>query len=155
MGTKGRFDEVIEADTANMSVTDGGLAVYDSDRGKWLSASKTYFEFAKKGNAKGMYLSVLGDLDDSGDSFIPGKNATITSVFCASKAGEVSQGFEVHKNGSSIYAFAYDGVTRRYVNTDLNLDITATDNIQIYVAVGATTTKNPFCRLEVGWRYDI
>ncbi len=155
MGTKGTFDEVTEADMSNLATTDGGIAVYDDTRGKWMSASKTYFEFARKGVSKGMYLNTLGELDDADDGFTPGKNAVIVSVFCRSKSGNKSQDFEIHKNGVSIFSFSYDGVTRRYTNKDLSLDISATDTIQVYTKVPGTGTRNCFCRLEVGWKYDI
>ena len=125
----------------------------DINRDKWLSTSKHSFEFAKKGTSKGMYLPLLGDLDGSDDFYIPGMKATIMRLFCKSNSGNNSAGFELKKNGSVLYEFAYDGVLY-HIDENLDFDIEPHDEIQIYVKKGSTGVNNTICKIVIAWRYD-
>jgi hypothetical protein len=129
---------------------------YDDTRSVWLSAAKHTFEFARKGSAKGMYLPLLGDLDDSDDVYMAGKQAVIVSVFCRSKWGDDSAGFEIRKNENIIYEFYYDGYgSKLYVNSSLNFNIDSYDKIQVYVKKAGSGVINTVCRIETAWGYDI
>jgi hypothetical protein len=127
---------------------------YDSNRGKWLSTNKDVFEFARKGAANGMHLPLLGDLDDVDDVYMTGTNATITSIFCRSKAGFDYKSFEIRKNSDLLFEFGYSG-SRLYINKSLNLDVDEYDEIQVYVKQSGPTVINTVCRLDINWRYDV
>lgn len=166
MGVKGVFREHT---TSNISYGEGpdvndmiwidnstGIIYnYDSERASWLSSSRHTFEFARKGSAKGMYIPLLGDLDDIEDVYVAGKSAAIVSVFCRSRAGDKNMGFEIRKNGVSIYDFYYDGTSRLYSNDSLNFNLTLDDQIQVYVKLMGTGVLNTVCRIETAWRYDL
>ena len=145
-----------EGDMTWIDNNSGIIYNFDDTRGKWMSASRNVFEYARKGTAKGMYIPLLGDLDDSDDVYISIKNAIIVSIFCRSMGGDVNAEFELRKNGEMIYEFEYDGSNNRnYINTNLNLDINIYDKIQVYVNNVGSGTRNVVCRVETAWRYDI
>jgi len=135
--------------------TTGLIYNYDNTREFWLSASKHRFEFARKGSANGMYIPLLGDLDDSEDVYMPAQESMVTSISCRSNSGNKDQGFEIRKNGSLLYEFYYDGTKRRYVNNSLSFSISVSDRIQVYVKKQGQGVKNTVCRVETAWRYDI
>ncbi len=129
---------------------------YDDTRSKWMSAAKHVFEFARKGAAKGMYIPLLGDLDNSDDVYMLGKSSVIVNVFCRSHTGDKNMGFEIRKNGDLLYEFYYDGSdNRRFSNDALSYDIEAYDKIQVYVKQMGSGVGNTVCRLETAWRYDV
>ena len=129
---------------------------YDDVRSKWLSTNRSIFSFARKGNASGMYIPLLGDLDAADDAYSPNKDSTIVSVFCRSQSGAEDKGFEIRKNGSSIYSFDYDGSgSLTYTNTDIDLNIDSADRLQVYVVKNGGNVINTICRIEMAWRYDI
>jgi len=129
---------------------------YDDSRNKWLSAAKHKFEYARKGSAKGMYIPLLGDLDDTDDVYMSGQASTIIGVFCRSKAGDNNMGFEIRKNGAMIYEFYYDGSNnKRYINNYLNFNIEEYDKIQVYIKQMGSGARNTVCRIETAWRYDV
>ena len=136
--------------------TTGLMYNYDAVRGKWLSAAKHTFEYARKGSAKGMYIPLLGDLDDTDDVYMSAKSSTIVSVFCRSRAGDKGMGFEIRKNGSMIYEFYYDDSNnRRFSNSNLDFDIESYDKIQVYIKKMGSGARNTVCRIETAWRYDV
>lgn len=129
---------------------------YDTVRQKWLSTEKPVFEYARKGASKGVYLPLLGDLDDVEDVYMPSRPSTIVSVFCRSKSGDVYTEFELRKNGTTIYTFGYNGnINRVFLSNNLNLNIEITDKLQVYVTKSTTSVSNTVCRVETAWRYDI
>jgi hypothetical protein len=129
---------------------------YDAARNKWLSAEKPVFEYARKGAAKGIYLPLLGDLDDVDDVYMPNRSSTILGIFCRSKAGDLYADFELKKNSVTIYTFSYGGNTDRvFLTNSLNLNIEPMEKIQVYVAKSSTAITNTVCRVETAWRYDI
>lgn len=166
MGIKGVFKEHTTSNISysnNPNVGDviwidnstGIIYNYDAYREAWLSASRHTFEFARKGTAKGMYVPLLGDLDDIGDVYVSGKTASIVSVFCRSHKGDKNMGFEIRKNGVSIYDFYYDGTSRQYTNDNLDFKLTPEDQIQVYVKQMGVGVLNTVCRIETAWRYDV
>lgn len=129
---------------------------YDESRNKWLSAAKHIFEYARKGAAKGMYIPLLGDLDDTDDAYMTGKSATMVGIFCRSKWGDESAEFEVRKNGVMLYEFAYDGSNkRRHINNNLDFSISEYDQLQVYIKPVGIGAQNTICRIETAWRYDV
>lgn len=136
--------------------TTGIIYNYDDTRDIWLSAAKHTFEFARKGASDGMYIPLLGDLDDSDDVYMAGKSAVIVSVFCRSKSGEESKGFEIRKNGNLLYEFYYNGSgTLVFINDELNYNIEVYDKIQVYTKKEGKAVNNTVCRVETAWRYDL
>jgi hypothetical protein len=128
---------------------------FDEVRDKWLSTNRNVFSFARKGNSRGMYIPLLGDLDAVDDVYMPGKDSTIIGVFCKSNSGDESKGFEIRKNGTAIYTFSYDGSgSLTYSNSDLDLNINASDTIQVFVKKDGGNVINTICRIETAWRYD-
>lgn len=145
-----------EGDMTWIDPNTGLIFNYDTSRGKWLSAAKHVFEYARKGSAKGMYVPLLGDLDDSDDVYMPAKSSTIVSIFCRSMDGDISAEFEVKKNGTMLYEFVYGGSNdRRHINNNLDFDIDLYDKLQVYIKPVGTGTRNVVCRIETAWRYDI
>jgi len=135
-----------------MDPSSGIIFNYDDERGKWLSASKDVFEFARKNASYGMYLPVLGDLDDVEDVYTFRRNATVTGIICRSKQGDMSKLFTVRVNGVVVLNFQY--VNGLYTNAYLDIDVSAMDELQVYIGAGAFV-KNTVCRIEFSWRYDI
>lgn len=133
-----------------------GSITYNLDltRNKWLSSSKRKFEFARKGNSKGMYIPLLGDLDGIDDVYTPEKPSTVTGIYCRSASGNNDKDIHIRKNGSNIYTFNYSG-SLVYINNDLDFDIEITDMIQVFVDRSGSNIKNTVCRIEYAWRYDI
>lgn len=129
---------------------------HDDTRTKWLSAAKHTFEYARKGSVRGMYIPLLGDLDDAEDVYMPGKSAVIVAIFCRSMSGNKSAEFEIRKNGAMLYEFVYDGSNnRRHINTNLDYNVEVYDKLQVYVKPVGTATRNVVCRIETAWRYDV
>ncbi|HLD90949.1 MAG TPA: hypothetical protein VI911_08055 [Patescibacteria group bacterium] len=129
---------------------------YDVVRTKWLSAEKPVFEYARKGAAKGVYLPLLGDLDDTDDVYMPNRPSTVLGIFCRSKSGDAYTEFALKKNTATIYTFSYNGnADRTFLINDLNLNIEPTDKIQVYVSKSSSAIINTVCRVETAWRYDI
>lgn len=126
---------------------------FDSVRNIWVSAHRSLFSFARKGNSDGMYLPLLGDLDSVDDVYMPGSEATIISAFCRSVSGNVNKEFEIRVGGTSVYSFSYPG-SLTYNNNTLNIPIGIQDKVQVYVVKEGDNIKNTMCRLEVAWRYD-
>lgn len=126
---------------------------FDNLRQKWLSTTKDAFEFARKGPASGMYIPLLGDLDNADDVYITGYPATIVGVFCRSKDGKTSKVFDVLRNGAPIYSFSYDH-TYTHTNNNLDIDIDANDEINFYVSSGKDKVKNTVCRVILARRYE-
>lgn len=135
-----------------MDPSSGIIYNYDDERSKWLSASKDVFEFARKNASSGMYIPVLGDLDDVEDVYTFRRSATITGIMCRSKIGNMSKGFTIKINGSNVLQFNY--VNGTYNNPRLDVDVNAMDEIQVYIN-GGDYVKNTVCRIEFAWRYDI
>lgn len=135
-----------------MEPSSGIIYNHDEERNKWLSASKDVFEFARKNASSGMYIPVLGDLDDVEDVYTFRRDATITGIICRSKLGYMSKGFIVKVSGANVLAFNY--VNGVYSNAALNIDVSAMDEIQVYIGDGPYI-KNTVCRIEFAWRYDI
>lgn len=127
---------------------------YDNTRSKWLSTSKDRFEFARKGAANGMYIPLLGDLDDQEDVYMTGYDATIISVFCRSKDGNEDKTFEIRKNGTDIFHFHYDS-SLSYIDNNLNIDIAPLDEINLYVSGSGKKVRDTVCRIEIARRHDI
>lgn len=129
---------------------------FDNVRNYWLSTSKHEFEFARNGNADGMYLPLMGDLYDVEDAYVLPYNAVITGVWCRSKLGETSKSFDIRINGATAFTFAYDGSGNRlYINNDLNIAVESLDEINIYVSKDGDAAKNTVCKLETSRRFDI
>ncbi len=136
--------------------TTGLMYNYDNVRGKWLSAAKHMLEYARKGASDGMYLPLLGDLDDTDDVYMTGQSSVIVNVFCRSRVGNKNKGFEIHKNGEFLFEFNYDGSSnRRYSNTNLDFSILPYDMIQLFVKKDGPPVRNTVCRIETAWRYDV
>lgn len=149
-GTPGVGDILWIDQTTNISYS------YDTVRQKWLSTEKPVFEYARKGASKGVYLPLLGDLDDVDDVYMPSRPSTVLSIFCRSKSGDNEATFELRKSGETIYTFSYNGDANLvFLNNDLNLNIEPTDKLQIYVSKNISITANVVCRVETAWRYDI
>ena len=128
---------------------------FDDVRSKWLSTNRNIYSFARKGNAKGMYIPLLGDLDAVDDVYMPGKDSVIVSVFCKSCSGDETKEFEIRKNGIAIFTFSYDGSDSLiYSNNDLDLNVDASDTIQVFVTKSGGNVMNTICRVETAWRYD-
>jgi len=143
-------DDVVWADT-----TTGVLYMYDSDKNTWLSNQRNSLIFFRKGNTKNMYLPLSGDLDYVLMSHITGKPSKLLGVFCKSESGNVVQGFEIRKNGSTLFEFSYPGTgVLIYSNYNLNFNVEIDDKLQIYVKEGSNIF-NTFCRLDLAWRYDV
>jgi hypothetical protein len=135
-----------------MDPSSGIIFNYDDERGKWLSASKDVFEFARKNASSGMYIPVLGDLDDVEDVYTFRRPATITGIICRSKQGNRSKSFTVRVNGVVVWNFQYiNGV---YMNAALDIDVEAMDELQLYIN-GGDYVKNTVCRVEFAWRYVV
>lgn len=147
-------DKPKKHDTVWSDQTTGIMYNFDVSRGKWLSARKDRFEFARKGSSDGMYIPLLGDLDSIDDVYTTERKATITSIYCRSRSGNSYKIFQIHKNGSSIYQFGYTG-SKLVINTNLNIDILDTDTIQVYVSKTGGSVRNTVCRLGYSWRYDV
>lgn len=136
--------------------TTGLVYSYDTTRSAWISTAKHMFEFARKGATDGMYIPLLGDLNDSGDVYMSGKSAIIVNVFCRSRSGNESKGFEIRKNGDLLYEFYYNGSGDRVFSSDgLNYNIEAYDMIQVYVKKAGEKVNDTVCRIETVWRYDL
>jgi hypothetical protein len=152
--------------------TNSGLIYcYDLIRESWLSSSKYYFCYSKKGKSSGMYLPAILDsssvstytlLDSyeevnkvSLDGYAAARTATMTGVFCRSQLGQDDMTFYIMRNGIVVYTFSYDGSgSLRYLNNDLNIEIEPYDEIQVYVARKGQGVRNTFCRIEISWRYE-
>jgi len=147
-------DQPREHDTVWSNQTTGIMYHFDESRNKWLSAKKDKFEFARKGSSDGMYIPLLGDLDDVEDVYGSEKDATITGIWCRSKSGNNYKVFQIHVNGVNVYQFGYTG-TRLYINNNLDIDIANEDTVQIYVMDSGTPVRNTVCRLGYSWRYDV
>lgn len=136
--------------------SNGVVYNYDDYRKTWLSASKDKLEYARKGAADGMYLPLLGDLDNSEDVYLPGKPSIIVGIFCRSKSGDKNKIFEIRKNGELLYNFSYDGSDDLlYINNLMDIAIEAYDRINVYVTREGTSVRNTVCRIETARRYDI
>jgi hypothetical protein len=129
----------------------GVIYNYDDSRDKWLSASTDVFEFARKNPTSNMYLPLLGDLDNADDVFTFRRGAAIVGITCKSKGGNSSKSFEIRLNGSVLHAFTY--VNREYIKHDLDLDVSAGDELQLFVGADQHV-NNTVCRIEFSWRYD-
>lgn len=129
----------------------GTIYNYDDSRDKWLSSSTDVFEFARRNPISNMYLPILGDLNNEEDVFTFRINAVIIGITCKSKGGNSSKSFEIRLNGSVLHAFTY--VNREYIKHDLDLDVNAGDELQLFVGSGQHVT-NTVCRIEFSWRHD-
>ena len=129
------------------------IYIFDELRNIWQSTHRGSFSFARKGNADGMYLPPLGDLDSVDDVYMSGNNAAIVSVFCKSVSGDKNKEFEIRINKVPIYSFSYSD-NLIYSNNKLNIPIGIQDRIQVYVVKAGDKIKNTLCRLEIAWWYD-
>lgn len=139
-----------------MDITSGIIYNYDDTRGKWLSTAKYIFEFARSGNADGIYLPLLGDLSAAEDVYRAGKNLTIISLNCSIRDLQKNKpkGFEIHINGHTIHEFFCNEQEVCY-NSELNYDMSSSDRLQVFVVYDGNKAKNVVCRVETAWRYDL
>lgn len=135
-----------------LAVKDGILFVYDGSRSKWLSTTRTFIVFGRKGKTKDQYLNIYsGYIPSNLSGMILSKNATIVSmagVFELSSTGT----FEIRKNDdpSTITSLSLNSQIKKLENsTDVDLD--AGDVIQGYFS-SDTRCKTPVIVLEVAWR---
>lgn len=129
------------------------LYMHDNVRGKWLSANRNYIEFVRNGVSDGMYMPIIGDLDSEVDYFTPGKDSTITAVYCKSRGGAADKTFIIYKNDVNVFEFLYTGSDREYTNNSVDVDVNKDDRVRLYVTEYGGPTKAPFCRIEYAWRY--
>jgi hypothetical protein len=138
-----------------LNPNDSMLYVYDSSRSAWLSTHRDLYSFARRGQADGMYLPPLGDLDSSDDVYMSERPATIVNVFCRSTSGDDDKEFEIRANGTTIHSFSYDGTGDMvYRSSNLNIELSVYDKLQVYVSKTGGKVYNTLCRIETAWRYD-
>lgn len=135
-----------------LTVRNGILYIYDGIRSKWLSTSRMFIVFGRKGKTKNQYLNIYsGDVPSNLSGIIIPKNATIISlagVFENSDTGT----FEIKKNDSSsiISSLSLTSQIKNYDNS-INVDLDAGDVIQGYFSSN-NKCESPNILLEIAWR---
>jgi hypothetical protein len=113
-----------------MTVVNGMLYVFDSTRGKWLSADKRNVSYEiRYGN--GVYLST-NNQSDHATGWTALSGGTILGVSAAGGHGNQTKKFSIRKNGVDTDLFYFNLAAGKYVNSSLSLDFSAGDVIQIY-----------------------
>lgn len=129
---------------------------YDSSRGKNLSYSRIFASWGKSGNARGLWLPVWGSVDaeDNTGGFLVIKPATITAVSANRDkdwSGNNWWGVTIYNEWTDVYEMVIDTQYSKYYVDDLNIDIGAGDNLQVYLW-SDKNSKNVLVNVELVWR---
>lgn len=132
-----------------VAVVDNILYIYDGTRSKWLSPSKL-IGFGRAGAADGVFMLGPGDLGTTNSGWTMPRDGTIISAAGSSSGGNATKNFILGINGSQVQSANFSGGA--YLNTSINIDFSAGDNIQIYVTAAGTPINDPEVTIEVAWR---
>ena len=123
---------------------------YDGTRSKWLSVDEQHYDWGDQA-ASGKYLRV-GDALGTDVGFKIPLDATITKVTARCTGGLLTKEIQVRKNGTSAAIKTFNLVAGEYTSTDDNINISAGDYIQIYVAGQGAAVKDPIVSVYLRWR---
>lgn len=128
----------------------GQLYIYDSDRSLWVSISRAYPTFGRQGEADGLYLR-MADVQDAVVGWTCIRNAVLLGVSAREGGGCATKAFEIRKNnGTLIHAFSLTGSVYRVEN--LNINLSASDYLMVWVSDVDVSATSPTVVLEIGWR---
>jgi hypothetical protein len=133
----------ISGDTLWYNNSSGQFEIYfyDTSRSKWLSVSVFTWTFGKDTNADDQYmgLATMGSPSDL-TAFLAHSDLTVVGLGMRARAGNSTKEFEFRKNGV-LFGTPFNLVAFEYSNTELNLDMSSGENLQIYVnAAGASVS---------------
>lgn len=134
-------------------IINGLLYVKDETRGnKWLSASREYLQFGRKGKTKNQYLgfgSSKHTSNNSGDRML--RAATITGISCQlDKVGSCEFHVRKNKTASNIASLNLAAENGKQDIT-LNVDIEAGDFLQSFLSA-TNRVEDPRLTVEIAWR---
>ena len=80
------------------------------------------------------------------------RDFTVISIKLQASDGSSSRPVQIQKNGSSVFEF--NVIDLDYTNTELNIDFSKDDTIQVFAKQQrGKPLKNVVCLIEIAWRY--
>jgi len=142
---------LITAPTSNLSggqiaVIDGELYIYNINKNKWLTPTKTLL-FGRSGSVDGHSLYTVGQVGTFNSGYKMIKNGTIVSA-AIEASNSPSKNIYILINGITTYTITSTPV----MDTDINLDFSVGDFISMYVDSAGSSITNVVATLEIAWR---
>jgi len=138
--------------SGQLAVKDGTLFVYDGTRSKWISTTRMFIVFGRRGRTRNQYLNIFNGIVPSNLSGVPiCKNAVIVSLsgmFDASNTGT----FEIRKDDGTtpIVSLSLNSESKKQDITT-NIDINTGDGLQGYFSSN-NRCNSPIIVVEIAWR---
>lgn len=130
-----------------------GIAYFpDNTRsGKYLSVDRATYPFSNDGSTDSIYLD-CGSAQANEAAWVIPRNATITMVTLHFVTGPAGKVFEIRKNNSvtALKTYSVNPATPQ-VSTE-NIDLSASDRLQVFVGATGSAAYDPTVSIEVAWR---
>lgn len=131
--------------------------IYNVQRNKWLSVSKSMITYSYAGTVGNNYLSI-GEVSYSEAGYTISDNSTITSITltCREPANDLYYDVITNYEGTDTTIFSFLTVGLKYSNLIIDLDIDADRILKVYARkTGAQSAKDPICIIGIQERYDV
>jgi len=130
-----------------IAIIDNDLYIYDGNRSKWITPTKTLL-FGKSGGSDGTNLRPVGDSANQGAGYKMSKNGTITSITIQSIAA-VNKIAYLRINNSNEYTI---NIVSGVFNSSTDINFNLNDVISVYIDPAGSAINEATCVIEFGWR---
>ncbi len=129
-----------------IAVINGELYIYNIDKNKWLTPTKTLL-FGRSGSVDGHSLYTVGNVCTFNSGYKMAKNGTIVSA-AVEASNSPSKNIYILINGTAAYTIT----STPTVDNSINLDFNTGDYIGMYVDSAGSSITNVVTTLEIAWR---